>query len=72
MIRKLQFVDLSDYDDPTKIPILDNVNAFNNTNPNAKLYVRNQSMLDAFAGATNWSTYADRFVIGGKFAEATS
>lgn len=71
-LRKLQFIDLSDYDDPTKIPTLDHVNAFNNTNPNAKLYVRNQSMLDAFAGATNWSTYADRFVIGGKFAEATS
>ena len=71
-IRKLQFVDLSDYDDPTKIPILDNVNAFNHTNPNAKLYVRNQSMLDAFAGATNWSTYASQFVIGGKFAEVTS
>ena len=71
MIRKLQFVDLSDYDDPTKIPILDNVNAFNRTNPNAKLYVRNQSMLNAFSTATNWSTYASQLVIGGKFAEVT-
>lgn len=71
-LRKLQFVDLSDYDDPTKIPILDNVNAFNNTNLNAKLYVRNQSMLNAFSTATNWSTYAAQFVIGGKFAEVTS
>ena len=70
-LRKLQFIDLSDYDDPTKIPILDNVNAFAYTNPNAKLYVRNQSMLDAFSAATNWSTFATQFVIGGKFAEVT-
>lgn len=71
-IRKLQFVDLSDYDDPTRIPVLNNVNAFDHTNPNAKLYVRNQSMLDAFSAATNWSTYASQLVIGGKFAEVIS
>ena len=71
-IRKLQWIDFSDYDDPTKIPTLQNTNAFSNTNPNAKFYVRNQTMLDAFTAATNWSTYANQFEIGGKFAEVTT
>lgn len=70
-IRKLQWIDFSDYDDPTKIPTLANVDAFSNTNPNAKFYVRNQTMLDAFTAATNWSTYANQFEIGGKFGEVT-
>lgn len=71
-IRKLQWIDFSDYDDPKKIPTLQNTNAFSNTNPNTKLYVRNQEMLDAFSAATNWSTYANQFEIGGKFGEVTT
>lgn len=71
-IRKLQWIDFSDYDVPTKIPTLQNTSAFSNTNPNAKLYVRNQEMLDAFTAATNWSTYANQFEIGGKFGEVTT
>lgn len=64
-------IDLSDYDDSESLPVLSNSNVFTNINLNAVFYVRNQSMLDAFTGATNWSTYAAQFEIGGKYGEVT-
>ena len=70
-IYEKQNVDLSEYDDPTNIPTLENINAFSGASNIGSIFTRNQSMLDAFAGATNWSTYAAKFVIGGKFAEVT-
>lgn len=63
----LLYIDLARYTDPTNIPTLANAT---NTLPSLSnsvyvLLVANQEMLTAFASATNWSTYADRFQIKG-------
>ena len=59
-----QIVDLSAFVDPNNLPTLGNSNAFNN--PRVLRYeVANQSMLDAFEAATNWSTYSGKYVIKG-------
>ena len=62
----LKTVDLSAL---TSVPNLANTNAFNNA-IKAVFYVRNAEMLAAFQSATNWSTYANKLQIGGKYAQA--
>lgn len=57
----LQTLDLSQYDDPADIPVVANSNFLQNTPEEMVIWVKNQSMLDSFSAATNWSTYADRF-----------
>lgn len=52
----------------TTVPTLEDANAFNKTLVGRKFYVKNQTMLDAFESATNWSVFAGQFVIGGKYA----
>lgn len=65
----LSKVDLSMYSDVNNIPSLSNSNAFGSS---VVFYVKNQSMLTAFEGATNWSTYAGQYQIGGEYEEATT
>lgn len=50
------------------VPTLANSNAFGNA-IKAIFYVRNAEMLAAFQSATNWSTYANKMQIGGKYAQ---
>ena len=57
-----QIVDLSAFIDPNNLPTLDASNAFNNIKV-LRYEVANQLMLDAFAAATNWSTYSGKYVI---------
>ena len=64
--QTLKTVDLSAL---TLVPTLANTNAFGNA-INAVFYVRNAEMLSAFQSATNWSTYANKMQIGGKYAQA--
>lgn len=59
----LYIIDLTAFTDPQSIPTLANVNAFQGIPALAKFFFYNQEMLDAFAAATNWSTYASRFQI---------
>lgn len=59
----LQVLDLTDYDDPSEIPTLEDVNAFQNNNPNCIYLVKNQSMYDAFTSATNWADFANNYQI---------
>ena len=59
-----QIVDLSAFVDPNNLPTLVNSNAFNNSRV-LRYEVANQSMLDAFEAATNWSTYSGKYVIKG-------
>lgn len=59
-----QIIDLSEFTDPNNIPTLNNSSAFNNVVV-LRYEVANQSMLDAFAAATNWSTYSGKYVIKG-------
>ena len=61
----LYIIDLTAFTDPQSIPTLANINAFNNIPTRARFWVKNQSMYDAFTTATNWSTYASKFVIKG-------
>ena len=61
----LYFIDLTAFTDPQAIPTLANVNAFQNIPATAQFIVANQEMYDAFTTATNWSTYASKFVIEG-------
>lgn len=56
----LYYVDLSECE---QVPSLSNVNAFSNTPSSQIIWVKNQTMLDAFSAATNWSSYAGRFRI---------
>jgi len=56
-------VDLSAF---TSVPVLQSANAFSNNN--TTFYVKNAEMLTAFSMATNWSTYAQRMQIGGRYA----
>lgn len=59
-----QIVDLSAFVDPNNLPTLKSSSAFNN-NKVLRYEVANQSMLDAFEAATNWSTYSGKYVIKG-------
>lgn len=65
----LYTIDLSDYSDPQNIPSIESTNCFGNIGQLSTIYVRNQDMLQAFSGATNWSTYANLMQIGGYHAE---
>ena len=60
---KLYSVDLTAYTDPSRIPSLRHTNAFSYTSAYLKFKVANQTMLNAFSTATNWSAYASNFVI---------
>ena len=59
----LYIIDLTAFTDPQSIPTLANTNAFQNIPTQAQFWVANQEMYDAFTTATNWSTYASKFVI---------
>ena len=59
-----QIVDLSAFVDPNNLPTLINSSAFANHKV-LRYEVANQSMLDAFEAATNWSTYSGKYVIKG-------
>ena len=61
----LYFIDLTAFTDPQAIPTLVSANAFQNISATAQFIVKNQEMYDAFTTATNWSTYASKFVIEG-------
>ena len=61
----LYLIDLTAFTDPQAIPTLANANAFQNIPATAQFIVANQEMYDAFTTATNWSTYASKFVIKG-------
>lgn len=52
---KMEEIDFTEFDEP---PNLSNVNAFANINPFCKFTFKNQEVLDKFASATNWSTFA--------------
>lgn len=62
---RLYIIDLSAFTDPNNLPTLYNADALPANPTDQIIYVANQSMLDAFSTATNWSTYADRFQIKG-------
>ena len=59
----LYIIDLTAFTNPQSIPTLANTNAFQGIPAEAQFQVNSQEMYDAFAAATNWSTYA--FVIKG-------
>ena len=64
----MTMVDLTDFTDPAQLPTLSNINALSIANSDAyvysrKIYVKNQTMFDAFSTATNWSTYANQMEI---------
>ena len=58
----LYIIDLAAFKDPQSIPTLANANAFQDIPTQAQFWVANQEMYDAFTTATNWSTYANKFV----------
>lgn len=64
---RMLYFDCSAFDDPTSIPTIEST-SFSQIGTLAKFYFRNQTMLDAFASATNWSALASRFVVGGRYA----
>ena len=61
----LYIIDLTAFTDPQSIPTLANTNAFGGIPAQAQFWVENQEMYDVFTTATNWSTYASKFVIKG-------
>ena len=61
----LYFIDLAKFTDPQFIPTLANANAFQGIPAQAQFQFANQTMLDAFAAATNWSTLSSKFVVKG-------
>ena len=61
----LYIIDLTAFTNPLNIPTLQNSNAFSGIPATAQFLVANQEMFDAFTAATNWSTYASKFVIKG-------
>lgn len=63
---RLKNVDLSAL---TVVPTLENTNAFSSIPYDCVFYVRNAAMLSAFQSATNWSVFASKMQIGGKYAE---
>lgn len=64
--QRLKEVDLSAL---TVVPTLENTNAFSAIPYDCVFYVRNAAMLSAFQSATNWSAFASKMQIGGKYAE---
>lgn len=63
----LRHIDLSA---KTSVPALSSVSAFSGISSSAVFYVRNAEMLAAFQSATNWSTFANKMQIGGKYADS--
>ena len=61
----LYIIDLTAFKDPQSIPTLVNANAFQGIPAQAQYQFFNQTMLDAFAAATNWSTLSSKFIIKG-------
>nr|MBQ4172804.1 hypothetical protein [Ruminococcus sp.] len=61
----LYFVDLTKFTNPQSIPTLVSASAFQGIPAQAQFWTANQGMYDVFTTATNWSTYASRFVIKG-------
>ena len=61
----LYFIDLTKFTDPQSIPALANAIAFQGIPAQAQFQFANQTMLDAFAAATNWSTLSSKFVVKG-------
>jgi len=61
----LYIIDLTAFTNPQSIPTLANANAFQNIPALAEFWFSSQEVLDAFSAATNWSTYASKFVIKG-------
>ena len=61
----LYIIDLTAFTNPQSIPTLANTNAFQGIPATAQFLVANQEMYDVFTVATNWSTYASKFVIKG-------
>jgi len=60
--KSLYIIDLTAFTNPQSIPTLANTNAFQGIPTQAQFWVANQGMYDAFTTATNWSTYANKFV----------
>ena len=56
-------IDMSAFVDPDNLPTAESTNLFYNSSPT--ILVANQTMLNAFSSATNWSTYANNFRIKG-------
>lgn len=50
-----------DFTSCTKVPTLANINAFNNINPDADIFVPSE-LYDEWTVATNWAKYADHIV----------
>ena len=61
----LYIIDLTAFTNPLNIPTLQSSNAFSGIPAAAQFLVANQEMYDVFTTATNWSTYASKFVIKG-------
>ena len=61
----LYVIDLTAFTNPQSIPTLANANAFQGIPAEAQFQVSSQGMYDAFTTATNWSTYASKFIIKG-------
>ena len=61
----LYFIDLTKFTNPQSIPTLASASAFQGIPALAEFWVANQEMYDVFTTATNWSTYASRFIIKG-------
>lgn len=61
----LRVVDLSAR---TTVPTMDS-GAFQSVPSNMVIYVKNAQMLSQFQSATNWSEYANKMQIGGKYAD---
>ena len=64
--RFLKSIDLSAL---TTVPVVE-TNTFFSISDDAVFYVRNAAMLSAFQSATNWSAFASKMQIGGKYAES--
>lgn len=52
----------------TKVPVLENINAFSNT-PSDMMIVVPDNLYDEWIAATNWSIYADRIVKASEYVE---
>ena len=58
----LAILDMTDYTDPSTVPVLINSNAFNGT-ALTEIWVSSEEMKTAFSAATNWSTFASKFTV---------
>lgn len=61
----IENIDLSMYDDANNLPSLGSTAGLAANN----FLVKNQTMLNAFENATNWSSYAGKYEIGGEYAD---